>query len=459
MSAPGTIQEPEARALDVALSPSEMGPRLVEALGTALVFTEDHARPTRAPACQILDVKYSPGARCTILYQVGRHMVLGTLGWRSGSQPHSGDSVTVPELGMEVRVFPDDPALPGLAAALDERHMMALLNDGLAEYRARDERVVHVRAEPIRYRPDRRCTVRLDLWVRGPGGAVERRRMFGKVYHDLDKATSVFDEMATMARLEAVRTGGFSVVAPAGFLPDIPMVLQEPARGISLERFLPGPEGRFAKLDPRGRDGLTRAAGALAALHGSGFVSDRIRPVSSELKKMGRRAESVGLASPLVADGMERLLDELSARLESLSGWGARDTVVHGDCKASQFLMDGDTVTLLDFDHCGMADPATDVGTFLATFRQGRIARELKGDGSATQDGWLEELQMLFLDGYCAAADQGSDFRARSAWYDAQALLRKAQRAFARSTRSPMPEALIEEGLAVLGALPDRRRR
>ena len=107
---------------------------------------------------------------------------------------------------------------------------------------------------------------------------------------------------------------------------------------------------------------------------------------------------------------------------------------MHGDCKPSQFRMAGSSLTLLDFDHCGLADPATDAGTFLASLRQ-RSRRPL---------------EQPFLDAY-AAAVRDPGLRPRVLWYESVALLRKALRAFARSPRSPVPGLLAAEGRECLG--------
>ena len=91
---------------------------------------------------------------------------------------------------------------------------------------------------------------------------------------------------------------------------------------------------------------------------------------------------------------------------------------------------------MLDFDHCGLADQASDVGTFLASLRQRSHGR----------------LEAPFLDAY--VRETGDDgCRERAEWYQSVALLRKALRAFARSPRSPIPERLAVEGLACLEGL------
>ena len=119
--------------------------------------------------------------------------------------------------------------------------------------------------------------------------------------------------------------------------------------------------------------------------------------------------------------------------------------MVHADCKPSQFLIDGAKVSLLDFDHAGMADPALDVGTFMASLTQLGCLQSPKACRSTNIDGSMRDLERSFLDSYCHSADVDADFRQRAVWYQAFALLRKAQRAFARSVRSRVPGRLVNE--------------
>ena len=105
--------------------------------------------------------------------------------------------------------------------------------------------------------------------------------------------------------------------------------------------------------------------------------------------------------------------------------------------KPSQFRTVGSSLSLLDFDHCGLADPASDAGTFLASLRQ-RSRRPL---------------EQPFLDAYAGAVSDAA-FPTRALWYESVALLRKALRAFARSPRSSVPDLLAAEGHECLGLTP-----
>jgi Ser/Thr protein kinase RdoA (MazF antagonist) len=239
----------------------------------------------------------------------------------------------------------------------------------------------------------------------------------------------------------------------------MPMVLQRPVKGTPLVEFLGRPGTRAAEHDARGHAGVLQASTALARLQELGVSSERERPAAAELKKMARRASGTAMVNPNLGSEMMRLVDELSDRLEPLGITGAEKGLVQGDCKPDQFLIDGSTTTILDFDHCGRADPATDVATFLATLRQLRIRSSLKSPKLAAaveSSRWLVDAHSSFLDNYAATRADADDFRRRTAWFEAQALLRKAQRGFARSIQSPLPAALIDEAWRCLEALPAR---
>src|SRR5215510_12836231 len=97
--------------VQLALQPQIMAAYLQEQLGAP------GAR--HAPECRILDMKYEPGDYCTILYQLGEWMVIGTFRWGKAEDELPATARLIEPLGMQVYRFEQDPALPGLATALD----------------------------------------------------------------------------------------------------------------------------------------------------------------------------------------------------------------------------------------------------------------------------------------------------------------------------------------------------
>ena len=437
------------RLVQCALRPQVMGEYLRE------VFDPHGAEDVskRGAVCHILDMKYVPGTACTILYQLGRRMVIGTLNWEEGLKQALGPTQLIAPLEMHVYRSEEDPALPGLPTALDPRQMARVLTGALSECDSSMARVLRCRVMPLRYRPGKRCTVHLEVWLRNTEtGVITRRMMFGKLYHSVAKAASIYEAMQMLCDSAPARDGRIVLANPAAFVPELQLVLQEPVEGTPLDLLLGGIYRPGTMNDRRGWNGVEQAATALAALHTAGLNATSKRSIVAELARFEQRAMQVATVNTDLGAQMAALTAALRASSEHLQAWGSETCFIHGDCKPSQFLIGPRHVGLLDFDHCGMADPASDVGTFLASLRQLDIRQALKSPGNprvpvtgSTAVSWLRALEQQFLDDYFAMSMRRPEFRLRATWYEAVALLRKAVRAFARSPYSPLPSALVTE--------------
>jgi hypothetical protein len=102
-----------------------------------------------------------------------------------------------------------------------------------------------------------------------------------------------------------------------------------------------------------------------------------------------------------------------------------------------------------------MADPAVDVGTFLATLQQMQVKKIIKNRGRPTHSiTWMPNVKQQFLEAYFQSSGSPSGLLERAAWYEAVGMLRKAIRAFERSPFSPLPAALLGEAWKGLEKLP-----
>jgi hypothetical protein len=423
---------------------------------------EAHAAPglnERGLNGHVLDAKYEPGARCAVLYAVGERLLIGELQW-----PGTPDAAPT----LQLHAYEDDPALRGLRTVLDGEAMAGILSRALPECASGALRIVRCRVTPLRYRLGKRCTLRFDLRLREQQtGAFVAATLYGKLYHSADKAAAVRAEMQLLAASPALAAAGVKLAAPAAFVPELPMLLQSPVSGIPLDLLLNRPPQSPRLADEAARAGLCGAAAALAALHRSNVSSTRTRPAADELRRMQQRSARSVPTAPAGAD-LHALACALPAWLDCLPEWGAEITLVHGDCKPSQFLVvpqaragGRSEVAVLDFDHCGMADPAADVGNFLASLRQAELRQALRarkqagaGVGVPVLEPLPTALEEEFLAAYAAARHTSTNFPRRAAWYEAVALLRKALRSFGRSPRSPLPALLVQEAWRCLAALP-----
>ena len=418
----------ERRLVEEALRAGVMGERLRAALGAGA-----------GEACHVLDAKYEPGLRCTVLYRLGRRLVRGDLdvtdaGGDGGDAP--GRPVVVP--GVRLSVFPDDPDLPSLTAITDLDGIGGPLRDAIP-----GDAGLGPTVRLLRYRPAKRAT--LALVPRCRADRTAPRRYVVKAYHNPAKAAAVASEAALLAATAA--GDGRPLFAPlVAHVPELSLVVHARLPGRGLDELL---DPRVARPGPEASTGVRRAALALAALHRQPVVSRRHRPIDAELVRFGHRAARVAAVEP---DAGARLAD-LAARLTEVAATlpPAGSGLVHGDCKPSQFLLHDGGVAVLDLDHCGQADPAVDVGTFLASLRQRAVVDVHAGRISpASAREWARLLGERFRAAYLDAVGSDADLRARIRWYEAVALERKALRAFARSPRSPMPAALVRQAHACL---------
>jgi len=443
----------ERRQVRVALNARAMAVYLQEAFGAQTAGVK-----MNSAGCHVLDVKYDPGQYCYVLYRIGTLLVTGMLRWPGSEGDIPATAQFIPELGMRVYPFEHDPALPGLRVAADGQAMAGVLAETLEECQGGRCRVLRCCVAPVRYRPGLRCTLRLNVWLRDTHSRDFRRRtLFAKVYNYLSEMISAHRAMEVLSNSAPAQQGRVVFARAIAVLPELRVILQESVEGTPLELYLSGMERDVTAGDPRGWTGVVRSAAALAAVHTAELSVDRQRPIAEELEHFVQRASRAATVSPVAGASLIRLAEALPAWYDRLADWGAEMSLSHGDCKPSQFLIGREVIAILDFDSCGMADPASDVGTYLATLRQLGIWQSLRANGSAAaqvRKAWLRALEDRFLEEYCTATNEGADFRRRAIWYEAVGLMRKAIRAFARSPRSLMPAAQVEEAWRCLETLP-----
>ena len=417
--------ESQARELDrfvESLKPATMGPRLSRAIGMA------------RSRCHVLDAKYEPGLRAVLLYELEGRLVRGDLLPEGEVVP---GAVVVPP-GLRISVFPDDPDLPTLARAVDPASMGPLLADVVpGELTARGRRAWADRCalDLLRYRPGKRATVRAT-------SRFHQSSYVAKVYHDSKKATAVASE-AWALRGAATAAGTLRFAPPVAYLPEVTVVVQESVVGTPLDGLLSGVAGATSAARA-----IQDAARAMVELHGYPLVSERERSVTKELNRFVQRAERVASVDAQVGGELLRFANRLLETDAELAPGPIG--LVHGDCKPSQFLLSAQGVTVLDLDHCGISQQATDIGTFTASLRQ--LAVRSDEAGRTKDRKGLERLAQLFTDTYLASRSVPG-LRSRIRWHEAAALQRKALRAFSRAPRSPLPVALVREGNRCLDQL------
>lgn|GEM_PF-836465 len=342
------------------------------------------SNPSDLGPCVLRRAKFKPGRKLTAYYDVG--LAKGARPARSiavtwqpeGSHLSSRDSAEAeleaeavaggvaapftrltardPRLGLRILVAPLDAAYPQLVRVSSPDHVAALVTRlmedsgdwGLPE----PPSAVDVTA--VRYRPDQRHVLRYDC--RGPDRRIQSGgTLFAKLYKDGEGiaafrvATGIADWVSSSTEASAIR--------PLAHLAKDGLIIYPKLTGAPLSHF---PAARAAAP-------LAQAGAVLRALQQAPVqLFEDVRPHSfaGEARAVARAAEHVGPLFPAAGVAIDRILERAAAVEGRLPG--EPPVLAHGDYKADHVWVGRSGITLIDFNTCSLADPALDLGKFLA---------------------------------------------------------------------------------------------
>ena len=231
--------------------------------------------------------------------------------------------------------FPSDPLLTTLPGVLDRLDGMRV----------------------VRYRPGRRCTVRVD-------GSPPR---YLKVFVD-ERCARIHADAEALWRASRRGELRFAVARPIGCERDVRAVWQEAVPGVPLAHAIAETDG--AEL-------AARVGAAAASLTNARLRPANVHDAGAQLAR-GERTHAQLLA--LVPD-CEALLSEVVARVAGLHAAAppSRPRPIHGAPHLPQWLDDGEALGLVDFDRHGLGDPELDAATLVASFEDDLGRPDLRG--------------------------------------------------------------------------------
>jgi len=374
-----------------------------QALARARAWAADAVPDEVVDAVRVRSVLYRPDDSCTLRYLVrlspsGQERIL---------------LVEVPRAANEVVIhpFPADPGLPTLRRALD-RDLMRQVLGRVVPGTGGDRGVGRCAVDVVHHPREGRCVLRYRLSA-GAGGPGELRHpvVFGKVYSDNSAG-------ATASALRTLRRGlaglpyraGIVVPEPLAVVPSLRLVLTEavPGRPLlpELVKALRTP-GEFSPAsDPEMSSALRSAGRTAAAVHACSAVGAHV-PVRDLAGEVAATERHITLLEPVWPEAAARLRPAVTRALEmtgghplptASAGWPLAPVLAHGDFTPGQVLLDGSGgVGLVDVDTLCVAEPALDVGRFLAYLHVTGIRR--------SRSAWpaLADMTALLLESYLAA--------------------------------------------------------
>ena len=416
MSLTGTMP-PSAPAVPAILDPAL--PRLADALdGSALRAI---LGPVRSSQAARHDLCYFPGERCVVTYAIPAGAPNG------GAGPASEFLVVeVDATGLRCRGLLDDPALPGLAVALDPAAVRVRLEE------AAGVEVDSCRVTPLRYRPEQRCIIRFDLVT-----AAGPLSYFGKL---LRAGAGSAAAAASAIRAHSEREAGAAFVPRAIPWCDAELVLSEAAPGRQLSglltAILAAPE---SPPHERARQLVVDLGSLLGLLHTTPGVDAAAHGPAEEVSELAGYLPLARRLDPPTADLLDVLVDELAGTLP-----GTGDVVLgHGSFRTGQVLAAPAGLTVLDLDGLYRGDPERDVGNAMAYLAWKAIRRPDIAPG-------VKRLRGALAEGYGARGLHLDQARLR--WWQAASLVKIAGRRYRQlaTHQWSLVPLLLHEARAVL---------
>jgi ABC-type multidrug transport system fused ATPase/permease subunit len=281
-------------------------------------------------------------------------------GRRPAGGPWAAPAAVVPEAGLALHVFPSDPDLPTLRQALSPRTVATLVRCPPTAAAPTIEVVHHPRAGA--------CVLRYGIPGRD-GDADGGRTLYGKVYADPGRGEAVESFLRALGRGRGEAEGwAGSFPRPVLYAPSLRLLVTEALPGEpAIPRLLASVLSRTLTAEVWHETAAlrtaVRAAGeALARLHGSDLATAPVHTAEAEQCTLRHTLELVAQSWPETA---RRLLGSSASLLvEPPDAPGL--VLSHGDFTPSQVLLDGSSAAVVDLDTLCWADPALDLGRFLA---------------------------------------------------------------------------------------------
>jgi hypothetical protein len=330
----------------------------------------------------------------------------------------------VPRLGLHVQGWPLDNEFFQIARVCDPSHVSNMIAAATTSCECQGLRKAAscYSVAPVRYRPGERHVLRyspLDGSERPSSNGI----LFGKLYDSANSTERAFGVANRVADSLLFGAPELKALRPWGYAADDAVVLYPAASGAPLSSFL-GP------VTPALAHWLRQAGAMLQMLHSDpsehgGSLSELSRPglfddldphrgFAKEVKKITRHTcEHIHALLPKLGASITEMLEHARKLYDQIPY--EPPAFAHGDFKTEHLWVHRGGVTLIDFDTSCVADPALDVGKFLADLRWWYMTKGHNG---------IEAAQRHFLDGY--AHGTRVDRLARARIYESVLLIRLA---------------------------------
>ena len=341
---------------------------------------------------KLQDLKYRPSHRCVTTYE----MIIG----KADSSPEKTIGVLefTPE-GVLPRIYTADDRLPWLAVATDMNEMQRRFSD-LPAFAGYGDQIKLLEISPIRYKPGLHCVIRYTVQT-----ASGKEMFYGKSF--TGNAERLMQTLMDLHKSSQENPDMPLISAPVTVWPEMEMILQSAVRdGIEFTNFVYDQ----AYEESVRESWMVKAGRALGEFHNNSTAPSETKTVYDDLRDLHEYTLIISKVRADLGVKYEEVIQQIITKVDHFKE--PKAVASHGAMRTDQFLLQGDRLAMIDLDSYCWANPARDLGNFLAylcwkAIRQPEHAQFIERAGRAFLEGYLSvqgDIDERWLSVYQAAS-------------------------------------------------------
>ena len=353
------------------------------------VFNSSQEPVGKVNVKKLQDVKYRPSERCVTTYEL--------IVDRPDRAPERTIGVLefTPE-GMFPRLYIADGRLPWLSQATDMKHMQRLFS----ELPGFGEQATLLEIFPVRYAPSLRCVIRYS--VQTPSG---NKMFYGKSFSG--NAERLMKALMDLHHSSQENPDMPLISSPVAVWPEMEMILQDAVpNGIEFTHFA---YDQAYDTSIR-KEWFVKAGRALGVFHNNSTAPSETKTVYDDLQDLHEYTVIISKVRPDLGIKYEEVIQQINTKVNQLQE--SKMVASHGTMRTDQYIIQGNCLAMIDLDSYCWANPARDLGNFLAylcwkAIRQPEHAQFVERAGRAFLEGYLsvhEDIDERWLSVYQAAS-------------------------------------------------------
>lgn len=394
---------------------------------------------------------FQDAAACRAFLQEALIPVAARMDGRAEIKPFARPVAIVEHLNMSLSVYPIDGLIPTLVDATDPSKVASLLLETLPEALSGAFSMQEVHQFLAHYGRYKRCVLRYSIdGLQTETQTPQQVTVYGKVDADGLGGVTVDIISALRERLsEPDLLYRFRIPRSLGYFPDLQLLLMEalPGKPFFKPLLKAWTENPSHDEDATLEKAIQTCALIAATLHGSNIQVGARTTLEIQVAKLQAEADVLHEVFPELG---AQVKSWMSQTVEFAQAYPAMPLCFsHGDFTYTQLIFDGKEGGLVDFDTMCQAEPAQDLGHYLAYQRLNIIKDQDPNSPFAPEA--IEHLCAIFLDTYIDVskgwiADEAL-LRGRVAIYELISLIRLTLHSWEKMKGSRLKQTipLLEE--------------